>query len=227
MVTSGILGIFEEENNFEVSTGEYLLLHPDRLHGGTLDYRKDLSFFWLHFRVMIPEKIKTFPQYGALANREKTIELCRLFLNNQDEPGVPAENADLLLRLILNECGRSESVSGAVSYLAAQAREQIKRHCTEANFSAGELAAELNCNRDYLNRIFHRAFHQTISAAINQARMNHCCNLLLNSTLSIKEICYGSGYNDEAYFRRQFFRHFATNPRDYRKQHAREHTNAI
>ncbi len=225
VVSSGTLGIFEEHNSFEVNDGEYILLHPDRLHGGTLDYKKGQSFFWIHFQVKDPKQIKTFPQYGRLANREKTIELCRLYLNNQDEPGAPAENAELLLRLLLNECGRSEAVTNAVSHLAVQARERIKRRCTEADFSAGELAAELGCNRDYLNRIYQRAFQQTISAAVNQARMNHCRNLLLNSTLTIKEICYSSGYNDEAYFRRQFFRHFAATPRDYRKQHAREHTN--
>lgn len=225
VVNSGILGIYEGDTEFEVKDGEYLLLYPGRRHGGTLDYRKGLSFFWLHFQVKALDKIKTFPQYGVLANREKTIELCRLFLNNQDEPGAPRENGDLLMRLILNECSRRNETAGGLSHLTEQTRELIRRRCTEPDFSAAGLAAELGCNRDYLNRIFHRAYRQTVSGAINRARMNHCRNLLLNSTLSIKEICFGCGYNDEAYFRRQFLRHFAMTPRDYRRQHAREHTN--
>ncbi len=227
VVSSGVLGISEDERKFEVKEGEYLLLYPGRRHAGTLDYCKGLSFFWLHFQAGNAERrIRTFPQYGPLLNREKVIELCRLFLNNQDEPGAPPENADLLLRLILNECAREGEGEAACPRMAEQARQWIVRRCLEPEFSAGELARELGCNRDYLNRIYRRAFQQTVSAAINQARMNYSRNLLLNSTLSIKEISLASGYNDETYFRRCFRRRFGTVPHKYRERHLREHINS-
>lgn len=226
VVNSGVLGIFERDKCFEVKNGEYLLLHPCRRHGGTLDYHRGLSFFWIHFLFENPEQAGTFPQYGVLVNREKTIELCRLLLNNQEEPGAPAGSGELLMRLVLNECARERAADKVPPHLAEQARVLIKRRCTEPECAAGMLAAELGCNRDYLNRIFRRAFGLTVSGAVNRARMEHCRNLLLNTTMSVKEICFSSGYNDESYFRRRFLLRFGTTPHSYRRQHSREHTNS-
>jgi AraC-like DNA-binding protein len=226
VVNSGTLGIFEKDRRFEVKEGEFLLLHPGRKHGGTLDYRKGLSFFWLHFLAEEPEELEGFPQYGTLVNRDKTVEFCRLLLNNQEESGAPPENGALLMRLILNECARERAAEKSLPHVAGQARVLIGRRCTESAFTAGALAAELGCHRDYLNRVFREAFGETVSGAINRARMNYCRNLLLNTTMNIKEICFSSGYNDEAYFRRRFLRQFNTTPHRYRKQHAREHTNS-
>ena len=48
-VKSGVLHIREADRRFELNAGQFLILHKGLEHGGTADYKKDLSFFWGHF----------------------------------------------------------------------------------------------------------------------------------------------------------------------------------
>ena len=44
-VHQGCLPIREEGREFEIKEGEYLILFPQRLHGGTAPFPEDLQFF--------------------------------------------------------------------------------------------------------------------------------------------------------------------------------------
>lgn len=222
VVASGVLGIFEEERRYEVKSGEYLLLRPGKRHGGTLDYPPELSFFWLHFHAAAPPAL---PPSGPLANPEKTGDLFRLCLQYQDEPGAPPAAGDLLLQLLLLECARPPSGERPAALPAVRACELIRRRCVEPDCSPGRLAAELHCHRDYLNRLYRRAYGVTLGEAINLARLDCARRLLLRSTQSIKEIAFAAGFSDPAYFRRRFFRRFAQTPSACRRQQQRGHRN--
>ena len=50
-VDSGTLPVQEGGVPHHVSAGETILLHPGVPHGGIADYRPDLRFYWIHFRL--------------------------------------------------------------------------------------------------------------------------------------------------------------------------------
>ncbi|MDD3155595.1 MAG: helix-turn-helix transcriptional regulator, partial [Victivallaceae bacterium] len=80
-------------------------------------------------------------------------------------------------------------------------------------------------NRDYLNRLFRRSTGMTLSEEICRCRLEHACNLLENSTQSVKEIADACGFLDQAYFHRRFLAAKAMTPRRYRYFHSVEHRN--
>lgn len=221
-VVSGELKLFVAEENYTVQPGEFLILPPEVRHGGVGIYPAGLSFYWLHFYG--PEKPRV-AQYGTLRNPDKTVGLFQLFLVNQSESDAPVESADLLLRLLLGEFGREGRSATLASAAGISAKRVIQARFAEPEFSASAVAEELNLNRDYLNRIFKREFGCSLTGFLLQTRLEHCLNMLLNTTLSIKEIMFSSGFGDAAYFHRLFFRRFSCTPRHYRNFHAPEYTN--
>jgi AraC-like DNA-binding protein len=56
--------------------------------------------------------------------------------------------------------------------------------------------------------------------------MHHAKNLLLLSSLNVKEVSAACGYGNPDYFRRMFRRFFDMQPNQFRSLHPRQHTNA-
>jgi AraC-like DNA-binding protein len=71
-------------------------------------------------------------------------------------------------------------------------------------FNAQELADLVNLNKSSFCRYFKSRTHKTCSQFLNEIRIAHACKLLVNSTMTISEICYETGYNNISHFNRQF-----------------------
>ena len=226
-VRSGVLSIQEDGRSFEVSKGQYIILYPGRIHGGTRDYPANLSFFWGHF-LCDPSFLAALPQYGTVARANWMSEYYSLLLNAQREAN-NQQACNLLLQLLLNEAVQSPLAADAQSsakYFAEEARRIIILNYAD-ELSTASIAAQLRCNPDYLGRLYHDAFGLTITDEINKVRCSYAAELLRNSTASLKEIAWHCGYNDEAYFRRRFQRIYAMSPAQYRALHGREHINSF
>lgn len=226
-VVSGQLGIFEENTNFIVNQNERLLLFPGRRHGGTIDYSPDLSFFWVHFRCGSEglAVINKLQQYDGIARPEKLTNWFRLLLDEQELSKPNKTQLDLIMNLIVIECGLvKEPGANVLLALATETRNYIKLSFA-TDISTSMIADELGCNPDYLGQIFKQCFRRTISEELNQVRIKHAEKLLLTTKKHINEIIHESGFNDAAYFRRRFRRYFKMTPGQYRKLHAGYHLN--
>lgn len=84
--------------------------------------------------------------------------------------------------------------------------------------SIEELSAESNFSVRQFSRIFRDTYKMTPGHYILTLRIQHACSLLKNTTLSVSEIAFQSGFNDSNYFSRQFHKMFNVTPRDYRSQ---------
>ncbi|WP_223067054.1 helix-turn-helix transcriptional regulator [Paenibacillus caui] len=49
-VVSGCIYIGEDDHEYDVSSGDCLILLPDRYHYSTAECREDTSYYWLHFQ---------------------------------------------------------------------------------------------------------------------------------------------------------------------------------
>jgi len=97
---------------------------------------------------------------------------------------------------------------------------------TDRMRATSEIARTLHCNPDYLGRVYRETFGHSLTNGIHQARMHHAKNLLLLSSLNVKEISAACGYGNPDYFRRMFRRFFDMQPNQFRSLHPRQHTNA-
>ena len=216
-VVSGELAIYEERNDFQLRSGEWVILRRGRLHGGLKEYPPDLSFFWLHF-VGDDDFLDRLPQHGRAVRPERLADYCQNFIAEQQEKESDAESLFLLFSLIMRELQRSEDVTlqqGSLSPLALAAQKIIRLRYVEM-LTTELLAAELHCNTEYLGRVYRLNFGETISETINRSRVEYAAKLLSSTDLSIKEILQQCGFNDPAYFRRRFVRHYAMTPGKFR-----------
>lgn len=69
-----------------------------------------------------------------------------------------------------------------------------------------------------LMRHFRASLGMTPMAYLRSLRLKHAAELLLNSTLSIKEVSDNSGFLTEAYFFRTFKQHYGVTPSEFRSR---------
>lgn len=232
-VRSGILGIQEEDHEFLVQAGQTLLLWPERRHYGTLFYQEDLSFYWVHFNVLpltsaSEQSLLTITQYGTVKQPDYLNTLFRRFLDAQEAGYLKQTEANLLLLLMLWEAGQHTTLLPATektqTILAGRASEYISTHFHEP-ISTMTIAQVLNCNPDYLGRIYQRVYKQTITEAIHRRRLAYARKLLLESRQNTTQIALACGFEDSGYFRRVFKRYEGLTPFAFRRLYAQVHVN--
>lgn len=79
-----------------------------------------------------------------------------------------------------------------------------------------QIAQHVNRNPASLCRYFKKCVQKTIFETLNQIRINFACKLLVNSTYTIMEIAYESGFRNIAHFNRQFRVYTNQSPSQYR-----------
>ena len=233
-VRSGTLGMFEEDRTFTLSAGQTLLLEPGKKHGGSTDYPRDLSFYWIHFflepnrRNAPKEATLELPQVSTLRDGDRLTALLRRFLDDQESGRLkPLPAALLILQMLCEvaEAGASvDAASAPVSALAGRVETYIRTNFFRP-ISTASIAAEFQSNPDYLGRIFKRVNGKTIVEFIHDCRMRHAQKLLIESALNIDQVARDCGFEDSGYFRRLFRRHAGLSPKKYRRLHARVYVN--
>lgn len=69
------------------------------------------------------------------------------------------------------------------------------------------------------SRFFKRTHKISFTQYLNKVRTGHACKLLMENKLSIKEICYESGYSNVSNFNRQFKKIMNMSPSQYLHYH--------
>ena len=224
LVDSGTLELFEERRGFVLHPGEWLILEAGKTHGGLNDYPSNLSFFWLHFSVegAFPE----LPRHGRLSRPETAKNYLQAFLAEQAQPDPDPVSLRYILQLLFRELWnrRENSLNETPSLLAQRARQLITAEYMTP-LTTGGLARRLGCNADYLGRIYHFCFHESIAQTIMSLRLQRAAELLTDNKLAIKEIGTQLGFNDPSYFRRCFRRRFSMTPGQMRALRCHDHLN--
>lgn len=229
LVTEGRLGMYEEEQTFDLGPGETLLLHPHRKHGGTTPYPAGLRFYWIHFRLLAgggkgsgPE----VPQRALLDEPERLVALFRRFLDDQASGRLEPGAAALLVELMLLEAAHMPAAGPdrAVAVMAEHARRFIVLNASRP-ISTADIAEALGCNPDHLGRVFRATCGHTVVDEIHRCRVQSACRQLLDSTANIDAIAAAAGFTDAHYFRRIFKRLQGMTPGAYRRLYGRVHVN--
>ena len=230
LVKRGTLAMEEDGRRFDLQPGQTLILWPDRHHRGVEPYKRDLSFYWIHFTLVptrrAPGKKIPIPQSATLERPDRMAELFHRFLSEQEEGHVSPQEGDLLLSLMLLEVGRSHHrpFAASTSGLLARADNFISENF-HRNIGAGDVARSLRLNPDYLGRIYRHARGHTLTQAIHRRQVREALALLRDTALNVDEIARASGYQDPRYFRRIFSRYQGVSPIRYRNFHTRIHIN--
>ena len=102
-----------------------------------------------------------------------------------------------------------------------KAQEIIERE-VESKLSVEELANKVHLNARSFLRRFKKATANTPIEYIHRVKVEAAKKRLESTTLSILEIMYGIGYNDEKAFRNTFKKYSGLSPKEYQKKFNRE-----
>lgn len=110
--------------------------------------------------------------------------------------------------------------------LALYQGERINRVCEliskrfRENITQSEAAQIAKMSGPSFSRFFRRATNRTFRAFLNQVRVGHASQLLLETDRSVADVCFDSGFSNLSNFNRQFLRLRKVSPRDYRRKAA-------
>lgn len=106
--------------------------------------------------------------------------------------------------------------------LALYQGERINRVCElisrrfREGITQSEAARAAKMSPPSFSRFFRRATNRTFRAFLNEVRVGHAAQLLLESDRTVAEICYESGFGNLSNFNRQFLKLRSASPRDFR-----------
>ncbi|SEO89434.1 response regulator [Paenibacillus sp. OV219] len=98
---------------------------------------------------------------------------------------------------------------------------QLLHESDNYDFNRDEVAAKFHMSGSYFSRCFKDIIGQSYSEYTKNMRLKKALALVETSQLPIYMIAQKTGFQDEKYFSRMFFKQFGKNPQEYRKQHGR------
>ncbi len=118
------------------------------------------------------------------------------------------------------------SSSGYTNFINTADTERINKvmnYCMEhysREIKLQEVSKLVNLNKSSFCRYFKSRTFKTFSQFLNEIRITKACRLLIESDMSISEVCYHCGYNNVSYFNRQFKLIVGLTAREYTKKYS-------
>jgi len=230
-VKEGTLSMWEDEQSFTVRAGETLLLRPEHAHGGVSPCGGPLCFYWVHFS-LAPSKPSgdslDLRQHVRALRPDHMTALFRRLIDDQELFGMRSLSLSLLVMLMACEVARSSTSTAeegaAPSLLAAKAHLVIDTKFHE-RISSSSIASKLQCNVDYLGRVYRTVYGKTLTEALNERRIRHAVAQLGEPGSSVEEVALACGFTDTVYFRRIFKKLQGMTPSAHRSLYTRTHIN--
>lgn len=113
--------------------------------------------------------------------------------------------------LVKTDYGDNEYVNLAIDYINEMYRQ---------NISVIDIAEKVGITRSHLNHSFQKELNVSVQKFLIDFRMHKAANLLINTTLTVKEISSQVGYQDQLVFSKAFKKKFGMSPKNYRNYKA-------
>ncbi|MDE6411956.1 MAG: helix-turn-helix transcriptional regulator [Clostridia bacterium] len=208
IVTEGELRIGDENQDYSVRAGEYLIMSPTRFQHGTEECK--CRFFWMHFSAPdFPASLSLSPQ-GKFMDGKRISELMQtLFLAESEQRG-GLRSCYLVTELLFELAGRGGLKADETPLGAAQALcERVKALAASRRFTGvqvKEIADELGYHEKYLSAVFRKTEGITLKSYLSKRRTAEARHLLSETDFTVAEIAYFLGFDDPHNFSR-FFKH--------------------
>ncbi|MBQ7036629.1 MAG: helix-turn-helix domain-containing protein [Clostridia bacterium] len=212
--------------------GSMVFIRPGDVH----TYRKEgeFSFANLTFTADTVEKLSAYfgpPLHRLLAQKMPPTVMLALGdfaktmkkLNTLNTVGLgDKEMMTLRMKLVLSqllaiflEFDKAANRETLPVWLAALA-DRIKNP-DYMSMTLSDMAAFSGKTKEHISRSFGKHFGMTVSAFVNEQRLNYSANLLLNTNLPVLDICYTAGFQSVSWFYRTFQRKYGQSPAAFRK----------
>jgi AraC-like DNA-binding protein len=93
--------------------------------------------------------------------------------------------------------------------------DYIREHYAQ-KINLAEVAQVNKMTEEAFSRFFSKVMRKSFFCYLNEYRTNHACTQLIETDKNVSEICYGSGYDTQPFFFRQFKKFKSCTPGNYR-----------
>ena len=104
--------------------------------------------------------------------------------------------------------GANEALRHAIAFIRAHVDEDIK---------VSDISANIGISERYLRKLFVDSLHIAPLEYLNQLRVNRAIELMKNSELTVKEVCFQCGFSSPQQFARIFKSHVGIVPSHFKK----------
>jgi len=228
-VIRGEVCINENGTEYILRKNDILHLEPNLLHFGFRE-SEDTSFYWLHW---INHPTVPMNKLFSIDNPYSISLLFNQLLHYSADSRFP-ENPDYVTRLILSELYAAPQIASE-SRLVNRAAEWIRSN-SHSPIKASDVAEYLECNTDYLSRLFRKQYGKNLKQFIDFNRMEYIKKQLLNCEQSskhgsritpgaLKEIASECGFEDYKAFLKYFKYHEKMTPTEFCSIYTKTHIN--
>lgn len=103
--------------------------------------------------------------------------------------------------------------------LLQRAMEAVEKFMDDSAFDVSALAKEIGVSRPVLYRKLPAITNYTPNEFIRVIRLKRAAQLLMQSNLTVAEVCYSTGFKTPKYFSKCFKNEFGLTPREYARRH--------
>lgn len=238
VMTHGTLYISGDDETYEVSQGEYLLLPPFTRQKGAKP--SDCSFYWLHFSssqnlpkldlshyTHVHENGRiVIPQYGTLRNPEKIVVMMKQLqdsVRGYNEQTLNDYMSTVILCELYNQLFFEKNNPGK-SFKQTQLYNDIldyikwSRH---ENIKVSQIASHFGYNEKYLSHLFTTVSGISLKQYILQQKMELAKYLLTDTNQNVSEISSQLGYSDPHHFMKSFKKIVGLTPTEFRNAYSK------
>lgn len=241
VVTDGVLYIADNETEYVIEKGSYLLMPPTAKQYG---YRSGAcSFYWLHFSPAVPydtlysERQSTeqdtlsvsVPLSCKLQSLERMVILMKQLQDSDKRYGMRSLN-NFTTGVILAELSAQSFV--ARKYNNADNSPQLYNDITEyialniySDLKVSDVADYFGYNEKYLTTYFKKWAKVSMKQFMIQKKMEHAKAELGETNHSVSQIGYTLGYSDPHNFSNAFKKETGLTPSEYRDSYAKRKLN--
>lgn len=229
-ILSGELNIREDNREYLLTQGDYILLDPECEHEGLRSTA--CRFAYVHFitdgisRCNVSGQPPLFPKSGRLdikeLSEEFSLTLYRLLDCTHDDLYGAYLMSSLLCELLgmLAVCHRRR-ISHAIAEDSRVSGYVLGlKHFLNRNYSSDISSKSLeeiyHCNFDYLNRVFKQETGDTIFSTLNRIRIQNAKKYLATGLYTCSEAAARCGFHDVYYFSRVFKKYTGMSPATYK-----------
>ncbi|MBU9711458.1 AraC family transcriptional regulator [Evansella tamaricis] len=243
-VVEGKLYMKEDDVEYEITKGMYIILAPGKKHGGYMACDVPTKYYWIHFdlpgkynlitaneldwsKVLVRDNTFTeaaqfklhLPRMGSFHSTERAEEgfIKVVSLDDSNDPADKIKQQLFFNDLLIQLQQDVIEVPTSARTVSDEIINYIHKHYKDHEFTVKKMAKELLYHPDYLTRSLKKVIGMTPVQYLNYYRLSVAKRKLVNEHKDLITIANECGFSDVSYFSRTFKKREGTTPGEYRR----------
>lgn len=243
-VKEGTLYIEESGIQYTLRKGDYLILVPERLHGGYKACREKTEFYWAHFSFAQEHQLSTreevdwstilkqrntfltpdifqlaLRQHGSFQRPDQAASLFETLLqpNASNDPAERMRQQLHFFNFMIHAQKESLQVPSSAQEVAHKSMRYMQEHPLDQPFLVKNMAEDLLFHPDYIARSMKKVTGLTPNQYMTQHRLTLAKEMLQQGEYHLQAVAQECGFTDVSYFSRVFKQREGMTPGEYRR----------